>query len=98
MLGGRGGLEASRHLPGVRGIDAGVAVAGDQEDRRVTLALPHVVVGRVGAEPAELFGAGGWVGSGSGARVVSVDPMEILPVPYEFQRGGNRMLRLRRVS
>ena len=43
-------------LRGLHGIDAGVVVAGCHENSGILRVAPHVVIGRVGVQRAELIG------------------------------------------
>ena len=56
----RGGvLNGGAHLPGVHGVDPGVAVGDREQDRRVRHPRLHVVVRRVPDEPFEFGRVGG---------------------------------------
>ena len=53
---GRRRLQQRGHLAGVQRVDAGVALGGREQRRRVARAVDDVVVRRVGVQPGELLG------------------------------------------
>ncbi len=54
---GRSGLEKCGHFAGVKRVDAGVAVAGEEHDGGIGGAGLYVVVGRVFEQVEELVGS-----------------------------------------